>query len=82
MDAQSDPSGRLPDSGQRSHSYVNEVGDPVHDPSVVVIVWPTTAAPVSVGRAVLLGAAFVLAEPAGESSAATVTVASSNAKPT
>jgi hypothetical protein len=58
---------------------VKDVGFPVHAPSEVVTVWPTTAAPVIAGKAVLLGAAWVLAEPTGESSAAAISTPVSNA---
>jgi hypothetical protein len=80
MEAQSDPSPAPPEDGQRSHSYVNEVGLSVHVPSEVVSVWPTAAVPVIAGSTVLLGTALVLAEPTGESSAAAINIPSSNAR--
>src|SRR5262245_66591427 len=45
---------------QRCHWNANDVGEPVHVPSLAVISWPTRASPVIVGRDVLVsGGAFV-----------------------
>jgi hydrogenase maturation factor HypE len=59
---------------------VNEVGLPFHVPSEVVTVWPTAAVPVIAGSTVLLGTAFVLAEPAEERSAAAMIVPNTAAR--
>jgi hypothetical protein len=61
--AQSEPSGRPPPSGHRSHWYAKLLGCPVHEPVLADSVDPTAAEPLIRGSAVLDGLSCVVAAP-------------------
>src|SRR6188472_1788819 len=64
IEAQSEPSGRPPESGQRTHWKRYAVGLPVQIPRVAVRVEPTFGSPMMRGSVVFVGAASLAAVPA------------------